>query len=110
MLHTRKSFAKLCNVQEQQIGVYIRRGKIIEKNKRIDDSVPENKEFIDNRNAKISGLEKKVASEPTDPKEIIERAQAYEKLSKLNFSKKEMEIERMMEESELIRLKKMKLQ
>lgn len=110
MLHTRKSFAKLCGVEPQQIGVYIRRKKIIEKDKRIDDTIPENREFIDSRNAKIAGLEVKIATEPTDPKEIIERAKAYEKMNRLSTSKKEMEIERAQEEIELFRLKKMKLQ
>ncbi len=110
MLHTRKSFAKLCNVQEQQIGVYIRRGKIIEKAKRIDDTLPLNKEFLDTRNEKIAGLEVKIATEPTDPKEIIERAKAYEHMNKLRTSKTEMDIEKAQEEIELFRLKKMKLQ
>jgi hypothetical protein len=110
MLHTRKSFAKLCGVQEQQIGVYIKRGKIIEKNKRIDDSIPDNVEFMNSRSIKVAGLEKKIDTPVTDPKEIIERAQALERYNKLTTSRKEMEIEKMNEEVELFRLKKLKLQ
>lgn len=110
MLHTRKSFAEACGIAEQQVGVYIKRGKIVEKHKRIDDTQPENLEFMNGRLAKRGVLEKAVATTPTNPEEIIQRAKDLEEMRKLSTSRKAMEIEKMNEEVELFRLKKAKLQ
>lgn len=67
-LYTRKEFAALCHTDSKVVGVYIRRGKIIENDERkIDSEVAENKKFFDDRQKKfeeekVSGPKKRKKS------------------------------------------------
>jgi len=115
MLHTRKQFANILGITEQQVAVYIGRRKIIEvqdgtkRGKKIDDELPENIEFMETKRLKNELISSELSNVPIDGKEAVERARAFENMRRLNSNKKEIEIAIGNEEIELIRLKKQKI-
>ena len=52
-LYPKSHFASLCGLTVGNLGNYIKRGKVIMSGDYIDDSIPDNKSFLENRLAKI---------------------------------------------------------
>lgn len=51
-LLTKTEFSKLCGMASNGLSVYIKRGKVVLTGDHVDDSLPENREFIRKRQAK----------------------------------------------------------
>jgi len=81
-LYTRAEFAKLIGVIPQYVGTEIKRGKIFEEKKKIDDTHKINKEYIKSR--RVNALEKKVkgfAEMPRDANSDIPESEIIEEVT-----------------------------
>ncbi len=52
-LYTRKQFQDLCGVDRAYLAVYVKRGKLILTGEMIDDTIPQNKDFLDRQISKL---------------------------------------------------------
>lgn len=111
---TKKEFAKQCGLTTRELSVYISREKVILTRNKIDDTLPENVEFMESKKGK--GLVKKldIILKPPMTKEeqkVIEaRLKEQDKRSKLNTNIKERDLEKVNEEIELLKIKRLKLE
>lgn len=115
MIHTRKSFAKICGITEQQVAVYVSRNKIVEINKKIDDTLPENIDFMENKQAKggATHVELKVKPRAMTAKEKDAydlRIEEAARIRKLNSGLTQRKQERLTEEIELLKIKRQKIE
>lgn len=70
-VYTKKDFAKLCGIKTKDLANYIKRGKVVLNGEEIDGEVPENKYFVEKRqafNAKKNNVEL-----PAEEKKLNER-------------------------------------
>jgi hypothetical protein len=70
-LHLRAEFAKICGLSTGNLSNYIKRGKVILSGDYIDDSIPQNKEFLEKRGVKASPQ----SSSATTKKPRVDRPQ-----------------------------------
>lgn len=119
-LLSKKEFAKKCGISTSQLSVYIGREKVITSGKKIDDTLAENMEFMNHRQEKGDVKEVEVIIKPP-PKTIKEKKEFSDKVAQarlreadrrtaLNSKSKELEIEKMQQEIEILRAKREKLQ
>ena len=112
-LHTRKSFAKLCGITEQQVAVYVQRNKIVCVGKKIDDTLPENIEFMESKLAKGGTKHIEVKVKPTMTKEeeaaYKKRLEESSRSRQLNSGLVEKKQARLNEEIELLKIKREKM-
>lgn len=115
-LHTRKSFAQLCGITEDNLRVQIQRGKVIEKRKQINDEDATNIEFMLKRKQKNGDLKIEVIEKPpiTEPDEIIKKEKEFDaKIQErhdLTVKEKSSKINKMELEAELMKIKRQKIQ
>lgn len=122
-LHTRKEFYELAGVDKGYLNTYIRRGTVILTGTRIDDSLPENKYFLEKRGVAVGPKKGKgVVKKPVKPAsktDVLEAEDDVEKDIKKNKEKQtrfDLELERgkldllqKQEALEILRIKKAKL-
>lgn len=80
-LLTRKQIGELINQSPQTIGKYVHRGKIVERDKRIDTDHPKNKAFLNKFITKE--VEREAEKEPVEDVPDMIKAQ-YDKVGKVN--------------------------
>lgn len=109
---SKKDFCKVCGISSSQLSVYISRGKVIPTGKNIDISIAENSDFLEMKKERsdVKNIEV-IINKPVESNSeaAIERARALDSIRKQNSAKKNAEMEKMSEETELIRLKKQKI-
>lgn len=121
-LHTKKQFCELCKFAPRELSVYKKRGKVIIENDFIDDTNPINQEFIFKRQQQ---LEKSNQVSPVVPElKVIQSPPPQNKIKKtisvgdletqlswkeLDSAKKSLDIEKITEEIEILKVKKDKL-
>lgn len=114
--YTRKDFANLCGITPNDVAVYVRRGQIIERNKKIDTHAPATQEFLLKRKEKNGDLKIEVLEkEPiTDPKEADKKEKEFDKKIKerhdLLVKEKSSKISKTELELELLKIKREKTQ
>jgi len=118
MIHSNKEFAAICGLKTKDLSNYIKRGKVVSINKKIDDQLPENAEFLEKYQAKAGAVhidvkEKKFTkAEQSKAQEYINKQEAkakrVEEYSVLNQKKRQLETEQLTESIQLLKLKKEK--
>jgi hypothetical protein len=121
-LHKRTEFASLCGLSPGNISNYIKRGKIILSGDYIDDTIPENKTFLDKRKGTIVKLEiereedeeneipnVQRPNKKTPPAPNVSNTDEVATYLSLDRIKKALDIEKITEEIQLLKIKKEKL-
>jgi hypothetical protein len=109
---SKKDFCKVCGITSSELSVYISRGKVIPTGKNIDLSIAENSDFLEMKKerSEVKNIEV-IINKPvgSDSEAAIERSKVLDAIRKQNSEKKNAEMEKMSEETDLIRLKKQKI-
>jgi hypothetical protein len=112
MIRTKKEFAAMLEppMSTRQLAVHINRGEVIMTGDKIDDTIVENVEFISRRKDKKNGTgHKKFDVKVESVKQSKEEKAQLQERRKLDTTIKELEVDRLKETNELLKLKKQKI-
>lgn len=120
--HTKKQFCVLCVIESRELSVYKKRGKVVLVNDLIDDTNPINQEFIFKRQEQFAKKdlvasnvpELKVVTLPSPQTKIKKQVSVLHLETQLSWkeldsAKKALDIEKITEEIEILKVKKDKL-
>lgn len=117
-LHTKKEFAALCGLKTKELSVYIQRGKVTLSGELINDSLQENKYFLEQKRIQKTGQylsdDDSVQSEPTpEPDRTVYEYEEPEPSSSnprdLDAQKKKAEIKKLGVDTRINLIKEEKL-
>lgn len=96
----------MCDIKPRELSVYIKRGKVIlTPDKKVDDEVSENAEFLASRREASGHLNITIKEKKFTPEDLkkLERTKLHQDL---NTRQKELETEELQEKIELLKIKK----
>lgn len=101
-LHTRKEFAELCGVSEPYLNNYIKRGKVVLTRNKVDDTIADNREFMEARigKQKIKAAEVETVKLNPDQEDEVKNLSVKQKRANLRKTvaeadKKELEAQKL---------------